>query len=519
MFKRNRFLIGLVLLVALAYALTMKGAVGNPLAKDLAGTLGRVGQPFESSQERDRYLLAENIWNTKSFKLDSVAAIALPDVSFKDGHYYSVFPPGVSLVILPAFILGQFLGEPVVLTFLVPVLCAILTTVFVYLLGRRITLSKAASFVSALTFSLASFSWNYSITLYAHAFSALCLVAGSFFAFKVRRGSSLNYIPIWILFGLAILIDYPNALIMLPVIAFVIIDSFHLAKLKDSKKVKLNWRPEAFVSCVFFALFLLVLVFYNLKTFGSWSALANSYRVTNLVGSNLNYNFTVKQVLDFKYTENGLKTLLFSFERGIFFYAPVLLLSIFGLLGRIREQRRFIQLACAIVIMNLIVYSSFYDPWGGWSYGPRYLIVSLPFLSLLLGIGFDRLKSKVWYLVSFLFLFLVSSAIALLGVLTTNLIPPSAETGRDVFAPIYVLKHLNEIHPGSLVFNLTSRVFPSLNIFEYGGAILLIILISLTPVVLKEYLSHRKSRTSFSKEPILTVKFVRGEEANVSKTI
>ena len=77
--------------------------------------------------------------------------------------------------------------------------------------------------------------------------------------------------------------------------------------------------------------------------------------------------------------------LLFSLERGIFIYMPVLLLAFLGAYRLLRKGEIAWPSVC---ILNIAVYIgaiSCYVFWdGGWSTGARYLIIAIPFFAFLL---------------------------------------------------------------------------------------------------------------------------------------
>ena len=77
--------------------------------------------------------------------------------------------------------------------------------------------------------------------------------------------------------------------------------------------------------------------------------------------------------------------LLFSLERGIFIYMPVLLFAFLGALRSLRKGDTAWLAACVLNILLYVGAISSYIFWdGGWSTGARYLIVALPFFCFLL---------------------------------------------------------------------------------------------------------------------------------------
>jgi hypothetical protein len=76
--------------------------------------------------------------------------------------------------------------------------------------------------------------------------------------------------------------------------------------------------------------------------------------------------------------------------------------------------------------VNLILYSSFGDPWGGWEYGPRYLIPSMAMLSISIAVTLQHIKKTRSLIITWI-IFLYSAGVNLLGALTTNQLPAEKE--------------------------------------------------------------------------------------------
>lgn len=80
----------------------------------------------------------------------------------------------------------------------------------------------------------------------------------------------------------------------------------------------------------------------------------------------------------------GLLSILFSFGKGLFFFAPGLLLPIRGLVGRIQESIKIdlystYLLWISFLVGLVLVYSSWWAWYGGWFWGPRFfLFASIP---------------------------------------------------------------------------------------------------------------------------------------------
>jgi hypothetical protein len=86
--------------------------------------------------------------------------------------------------------------------------------------------------------------------------------------------------------------------------------------------------------------------------------------------------------------------LLVSPFRGIFFFAPVLILGFYGLVMWLREKQWAAEarVCLAVFAFFFLVNASFNGYHAGFSAGPRYLVPGLPFLALPLVVAFARFR-------------------------------------------------------------------------------------------------------------------------------
>lgn len=113
---------------------------------------------------------------------------------------------------------------------------------------------------------------------------------------------------------------------------------------------------------------------------------------------------------------NSAARLLFSSSRGLLFYSPILILSSFGLVKIYRNDKNKLILFPGIAAIFLIFQASRLNWMAGVSFGPRYVIAALPFLSLPLALGVKKLlkRGRTLRLIVIL-LFLVSCFNVMLG--------------------------------------------------------------------------------------------------------
>ena len=86
----------------------------------------------------------------------------------------------------------------------------------------------------------------------------------------------------------------------------------------------------------------------------------------------------------------GLAGLLFSPSRGLLVFSPIVAVALFA---RASRGRPVIAWTLAAAAAQLLLYGSFSVWWGGYTYGPRYLLDLLPALVPAAALGMDRLAN------------------------------------------------------------------------------------------------------------------------------
>lgn len=458
--KDSLVVIFIVIFGLVMYGLTLHGVKGNPTANQFKDNLDQATMPFELSPERGRYVHVANMAESGIYNLSTEwGGVAYPDVGIStDGKISSYFAPGVAYMTLPFYKLGAKFGYGQLATFAVESIVSIITLVFIYIVGRRIfKLPMWAALFSVLVFAFASTSWSYAVTLYQNAFTA-CFMITSFyavwrFAQEETRHKWLYASYVWSAYALSITVDYPNAVMMLPVMFYFAISTFKIEKIENSIKLSIKW--SAIVTFVVFVLVTSVHFWHNAQYYGGPTKLAGE-----LQGYNPNVDIQTlpknssgiidednKSAVGFFSEEKiprGLYVLLVSDERGLFYFTPIFIFSIFGILYSLkrREEKNTAYIVpIALIIVNVFLYSSWGDPWGGWAYGPRYLIPTIPYLALFIGLFLSQGES-LWKRILIVPFFLFSSAVALLGVLTTNAVPTKSEAALLAVKTYNFLKNI-----------------------------------------------------------------------------
>ncbi len=441
--KTTIAILSIVIVGFVLYVATIRGVAGNPKGSDIKGTLDQATMPLELSPERGRYVLVLSLAEDRSFSLNpTLADAADPDIGYHDGKFYIYFGPGISILALPLYFLGKSLGISQVAAFFTVSIFAVFNLILIFLIARQIfRLPYWAAILASLIFGFASSSWSYAITLYQHHVTAFIILSCFFSVWQYKKGGWQRYIwmsYVWLAFGYSIFIDYPNGILIAPIIAYAFFASISLKKLEESIKIKFD--TVFLITSIFFIALTVVHGYYNYVNFGDWKRLSGGLvgikeiRAKQLLKEDDSTSIVKaseeKNVVAFfqeAYQPQGIVILLLSLDRGLLLYAPVFLFGVAGIFARIRKSEMEGNMLVATIATHLFLYSSWGDPWGGWAFGPRYLIPTMALLSLYAAYWLSQPKWGFVRRIFGLLLIAYSSAISLLGALTTNAVPPKVE--------------------------------------------------------------------------------------------
>lgn len=457
------------LLSALFFIATIKGQPGNPNAEQIRAQ-DQATEPFELSPERGRYAHTVALAENGSLSLSQPLAEAVyPDVGYIDGRFYSFFAPGISILAVPFYKLGSIFNLAQVATFSVISLFALGTMFFLYKIGKDIfSLNTPTALLAPIIFAFGSTAWSYATTLYQHHLTTFFIISSFYAVWKYSKKTKWSYVwgaYIWSAYALAFTVDYPNLVLMLPIILYFFFSSIMMVR--ASNKIQLSLRPAIAFTSIVFVLISLLHAYYNQTQFGSWKTLSGSivgYRDIKERNLTLNDTEQIKVIADRKTSHSffseeklpgGVYTLLIAPDKGIFFFSPLFLLGGAAVVTAIRKLDTQKSVLLSIIGVNLFLYASFGDPWGGWAFGPRYLILSMSVLSLFIAVWLAQVKHQVFAKGLLLLLFAYSSAISLIGVLTTNAVPPKVEADylHSKYGYFLNLDFFKDSHSSSFIYN------------------------------------------------------------------
>jgi hypothetical protein len=428
-------------------ALSLRGIAGNPTPTDLNRLIWKDNGPLELSPERGRYALMYALAEEKSFSFSpDLARFAAPDVAYTDGRYVSLFAPAVSFIVIPGYLLGKLVGLAQVGTYAVIALFALLNMYLIRAIAIRIGAHPLAATIAGITFLFASPAFAYAVTLYQHHISTFLILLSTYLL--IRFNSIWSLIAIWIMCALSISVDYPNLFMMLP-IGVAALGRVFIAK-REEGKITISVPLLRVLSVVVMALPLAFFLWFNAMSYGNpfqlsgtieraievgpdGSPLLESEKIIaelKAAGQEIPQGEYSKSTLAFFQSRqllNGFYTHFVSPDRGMIMYTPIMFFGFIGLIWAIRKKMQYVGLFTAIIGFNVLLYSMWTDPYGGWAFGSRYLIPTYAILAVFIAYLLTRLNRYSLFLLFFFAVFSYSVAVNTLGAITSNRNPPQVE--------------------------------------------------------------------------------------------
>ena len=458
-----------ILIVSLAVlTFFVKGDTGTPVAyQTLTDPQTNVAGPYESSNSRSRYVLTESLVKNNSATLtESQASFASPDVSQYNGKFFSIFMPGISFIGIPFYMLGNVFNMPQLATYLSVTLFGFLSMLLIAVISFKLGVNKYASILAGFIFLFATNALSYAVFFTQHVTSAAFILLGLLAV--IGKPNIRNAVLFGAAFGSGLLMDVPNVILMFPMgIAFLV---RYFNATKTAQKIRLNINPRFLMALFGLLPFIAVLGWYNMQTTGTYTKIGQSvgqstYFMDKMTDASKAAVEAQAPLVPFnpRSQMTGFYTLLISDERSWLFYSPILLLGVFGIAMLYRqEKRRLIANTIAgTVLLSIVLYGMFHDPWGGWAFGARYLIPAAAMMAIGLGVAIQHFKAKLWFMVGFNLLAIYSLGVSVLGALTTAAIPPK-DAAAHMLAPIpytyeYNFQLAKDNVLSSLVYNTVLR--------------------------------------------------------------
>ncbi len=416
---KKHFSLWLLFFCAAVFCLTLRGISGSPRESELNGEKWKENGPFELSPERGRFALLYSLMENHSFFFSpDLGAFAEPDVGLSAGRFVSLFAPGLSFLAVPGYLLGRALGGSVLGAVATVSLFALANIFLIRAIAQKLGADPWLSALAALAFAFGSPAFTYAVSLYQHHLSLFLLLAAVYLLLG-RRNFWSDFL-VWLFLAFSFLVDYPNAALALPAAAYACLGLFSFRQKADRLKVGFRKSGLAAGAAVLIPIF--ILLWFNRQSYGDPWRLSATLARTKDAGEK-----SVVQFFNGRDLERGLWVHLVSPDRGIIFFAPVLLLGILGLVFAYEKMVFKTLLLGGVAGIDLLLYSLWGDPWGGWAFGSRYLIPAYAVLAIFTALFLTYFKKNKFLLLIFSALFVYSVLVNTLGALTTSKNPPSVE--------------------------------------------------------------------------------------------
>lgn len=337
--------------------------------------------------QNSRFALVRALAEQGSVRLDATIRYEGREVTGdrvrRGRHVLTDKAPGASLIATPAVVIARAIGPSDLsrgslanLSWVATVAAAGLPTALAAMLllvvAESLGASRRAALAAALTYGLGTPAWCQATLLFGHALSGACLWAAFASGVALRESGSASRDRalgwgVGLGAGWAVVTEFPAAVPAALLAGYALWEAETAAR-----RWEVGWRLTAGA-----LLCALVLGGYNLVAFGSPFALG--------YGNVQGFEGMQRGVLGVTFPKpDVLFGILFGSYRGLLPLAPILALSPLGLwwLSRDPSTRRA-GLAAAAVAGWYLLFNSAYFYWdGGFSFGPRHLMPSLPFLAL-----------------------------------------------------------------------------------------------------------------------------------------
>lgn len=338
---------------------------------------------IRSANELPRVYLVQAMADHGTFAIDRYLDPRLPlaDVSPANGHKYSNKAPGTSMIVVPFYwVVSRIAGPP---SFDVTMwLCRVVSGVIPAILFLALLARFLAQFapdpnvrrIVLVAYAFGTMAMSYSQLFIAHQLSAVCVASAWIIALEACNGSRTTpaFFAAGLLAGCAPLVDYQAAFALVPLGVHVL---FALRRGMVRRIPNGGMLRPIVLLAIGAAIPIAILLAYHTACFGS--PLRTGYDASKTFAVYHQEGFL--GITKLRAAAFWGTTVLPHF--GLFSLSPWLLLVFPGFVALWRRGMRDVAITCAVTLVVYILFITSINFWrGGWSVGPRYITVALPFL-------------------------------------------------------------------------------------------------------------------------------------------
>ncbi len=324
-------------------------------------------------------------------------AIQLDDFSLD--KIYSDKPPGLSLLTVPIYWIGEFLAVTLfginiddnfmiddIVKFLIIISVLILgafTAIKFYDLLRLLGVSHSSANMSTLVFAFGSLFYVYIGTFFSHGIIASFVLLALYHCTKFRQTKEISSL-IWSSFfsGYAVVCDL-ILLFFIPFYLCYILIPFPW----NIKDIISNWKQYLKIYLPTIGLYFipiiicgLLVMFYNFTCFDDPFKSPYAYAQAQFFRDNQHFANSMFE---------GLEVLIFSGQHGLIHFMPIVFVGVIGLIPMFKKAPALASLCITLPLWHILLYSKYFFSAGGLAYGPRHIVSIIPMVVIPLGFLLD----------------------------------------------------------------------------------------------------------------------------------
>ena len=296
-------------------------------------------------------------------------------VTGRGGKIYSSYAMGMPILLLPLFFLGHIVslivkGVPAdyITQFFVsltnPIIYACMA-LFIFMILQKLKYSKQIAFITALVSSFCTMNLIYARSGFSDPAVALFfLISGYFLLRYFQKGPLFSVLLSGAAFSYAVFIKKH---FIIYILCYLLI--FYIAYKRDKNILKAAKAVFAFLVPV--GICILLILIFNYLRFGG--ALNTEFGTPS--------DMLSKGTTGARYIKASYYYLLSSGKGYLFFNIP-LILALFGIRGFLKKQSLFGIFALSLIMLNLAFCVWIFQRGSLFSWGPRYLLLTVPFMSI-----------------------------------------------------------------------------------------------------------------------------------------
>jgi uncharacterized membrane protein len=317
---------------------------------------------INSSDGLAMFSTAESIIRRGALDIEQIRWMGLQQGSYGlDGLLYSRKGIGVPLGLLPLSWLGFVIPAfgMVTTSLLFNIIITALTAVIIMAYLQEIGFDSSTGLIIALTYGLSTLAWPYAKSLFSDPFAGLMLLSAAYCLLKYKN---LPRSKLWWPFLASLFLAWNVAARYAEAVFLPLFGIYLLHKIPSRR-----WPKPIIAYSMPIIITGLLLLSFNLTRYG------------NMFNTGYLPNESFSGVL-----WQGVAGQLISPARGLLLYCPIFILSFIGMRLSWQRFRAETALALGIIIVHLLLYGKWFMWHGGYAWGPRFLIPTLPFWAIFL---------------------------------------------------------------------------------------------------------------------------------------